>query len=302
MQVHLCVACSRPSSSRALSSSSPSQTSSSPPPHHQERLGRRLTPEISAFRVEKHRLHQQLGEHDKACTNRLRKKPFSPLWSAIRPDITSAAGLYGNKNADRNSNDDKGNNNNSRFKKSRGRRLALFASSEGADEGGVGVSVGIDGDGGGDAQEDTKKTRAEKRKSGKSKSVLGKAGDAAKATFNAVMAAGTVVSLLLAAQTLWELQGTPLTLSNAVPTLSKLLPLTGIGVFGAAQLVGLVARVTRVIVTLPIMLSGTWVILQNAPKVGTRRGRGWGRSLYHVWPYLVGRKTIGRGAHCHAWP
>ena len=81
------------------------------------------------------------------------------------------------------------------------------------------------------------------------------------------MAAGTIASLLLAAETLWELHGTPLTLSNAVPTLSKLLPLTGIGVFGAAQLVGLVARVVRVIVTLPIMLSGTWVILQNAPKV-----------------------------------
>lgn len=103
--------------------------------------------------------------------------------------------------------------------------------------------------------------------------MLGKAGDAAKATFNALMAAGTVASLLLAAETLWELHGTPLTLSNAVPTLGKLLPLTGIGVFGAAQLVGLVARVARVIVTLPIMLSGTWVILQNAPKVGVRQRR-----------------------------
>lgn len=101
----------------------------------------------------------------------------------------------------------------------------------------------------------------------KEKSVLGKAGDALKATFNAFMAASTVLSLVLAAEALWQLHGTPLTLSNAVPTLTKLIPLTGLGVFGAAQLVGLVARVVRVIVTLPIMLSGTWVILQNAPKV-----------------------------------
>ena len=97
--------------------------------------------------------------------------------------------------------------------------------------------------------------------------MLGKAGDALKATFNIFMAASTVVSLALAAEAIWQLHGTQLTLSNAVPTLTKLLPLTGIGVFGAAQLVGLVARVVRVIVTLPIMLSGTWVILQNAPKV-----------------------------------
>lgn len=102
----------------------------------------------------------------------------------------------------------------------------------------------------------------------KKKSALGKAGDAIKATFNAFMAASTVVSIALAAEAFWQLHGTPLTLSNAVPTLTKLLPLTGIGVFGAAQLVGVVARVVRVIVTLPIMLSGAWVILQNAPKVG----------------------------------
>lgn len=104
------------------------------------------------------------------------------------------------------------------------------------------------------------------------KGVLGKAGDAAKATFNAFMAAGTIASVVLAAETLWELHGTPLTLTNAVPTLAKLLPLTGIGVFGAAQLVGLVARVVRLIVTLPIMLSGSWVILKNAPQV--RAGAG----------------------------
>lgn len=106
-----------------------------------------------------------------------------------------------------------------------------------------------------------------KKNAGQEKGVLGKAGDAAKATFNALMAAGTVASLVLAAETLWELHGTPLTLTNAVPTLTKLLPLTGIGVFGAAQLVGLAARVVRVIVTLPIMLSGTWVILKNVPQV-----------------------------------
>lgn len=88
-----------------------------------------------------------------------------------------------------------------------------------------------------------------------------------KTAFNLFMGAATLFSVVLAAQTLWELQGTPLTLTNAVPTLSKLLPLTGIGVFGAAQLVGLIARVVRVIITLPIMLSGTWVILQNAPQV-----------------------------------
>lgn len=103
------------------------------------------------------------------------------------------------------------------------------------------------------------------------KSLLGKAGDVARNTFNAFMGAATLASIILAAQTLWELHGTPLTLTNAIPTLSKLLPLTGIGVFGAAQLVGLIARVIRVIVTLPIMISGTWVILQNAPQV---RGRG----------------------------
>lgn len=132
-----------------------------------------------------------------------------------------------------------------------------------------------DDEAGGGLAADAGKTapRARKRKKGdkkdkNNKSVLGKAGDALKATFNVFMAASTVVSLALAAEALWQLHGTQLTLSNAVPTLTKLLPLTGIGVFGAAQLVGLVARVVRVIVTLPIMLSGTWVILQNAPKVG----------------------------------
>lgn len=98
------------------------------------------------------------------------------------------------------------------------------------------------------------------------KSMLGKVGEGAKMTFNTVMGVSTLVSLLLAAEALWELRGTPLTLSNAVPTLTKLLPATGIGVFGAAQVVGLVARVARVIVTLPIMISGTWVILQNVPQ------------------------------------
>ena len=105
--------------------------------------------------------------------------------------------------------------------------------------------------------------RGEKRE----KSALGKFGDGAKAVFNGVMSAVTLASLLLAAETLWELRGTPLTLSNAVPTLTKLLPATGIGMFGAVQVVGLAARVVRVIVTLPIMLSGTWVILQNVPRV-----------------------------------
>lgn len=116
-----------------------------------------------------------------------------------------------------------------------------------------------------------RRKRKNKNKKGleeQEKSVLGKAGDAMKVAFNAVMAASTVVSIVLAAEAFWQLHGAPLTLSNAVPTLTKLLPLTGIGVFGAAQLVGVVARVVRVIVTLPIMLSGTWVILQNAPKVG----------------------------------
>ncbi|CBJ26619.1 hypothetical protein Esi_0035_0132 [Ectocarpus siliculosus] len=103
------------------------------------------------------------------------------------------------------------------------------------------------------------------------KPVLEKAGNALKAAFNAFMAASTLASLVLAAEAVWQLHGAPLTLSNAVPTLTKLLPLTGIGVFGAAQLVGLVARVVRVIVTLPVMVSGTWVILQNAPK--QTRGR-----------------------------
>lgn len=101
----------------------------------------------------------------------------------------------------------------------------------------------------------------------KDKSVLGKVGDATKTAFNAVMGAATLASLLLAAETIWELQGTPLTFANALPTITKLLPLTGLGVFGAAQLVGLAARVIRVIVTLPIMISGTWVILQNIPQV-----------------------------------
>eukprot|EP00903_Cladosiphon_okamuranus_P019807 g18205.t1 len=129
------------------------------------------------------------------------------------------------------------------------------------------------------AAEDDKKaalpTRTRRRKKGdkgkkeqeKDRSVLGKAGDALKVTFNVFMAASTVLSLALAAEAIWQLHGTQLTLSNVVPTLTKLLPLTGIGVFGAAQLVGLVARVVRVIVTLPVMLSGTWVILQNAPKL-----------------------------------
>lgn len=99
------------------------------------------------------------------------------------------------------------------------------------------------------------------------KSILARVGIATRTTFNAFMGAATLASIILAAQTIWELQGTPLTLTNAVPTLTKLLPLTGIGVFGAAQLVGLVARVVRVIITLPIMISGTWVILQNAPQV-----------------------------------
>eukprot|EP00752_Nemacystus_decipiens_P014686 g13082.t1 len=132
---------------------------------------------------------------------------------------------------------------------------------------GLGVTGGL-------AAEDAKpaprarRRRAEKAgKKEKEKSVMGRAGDALKATFNAFMAASTVVSLALAAEAIWQLHGTQLTLSNAVPTLTKLIPLTGIGVFGAAQLVGLVARVVRVIVTLPIMLSGTWVILQNAPKL-----------------------------------
>ncbi|CAM9923445.1 unnamed protein product, partial [Ectocarpus sp. 8 AP-2014] len=109
------------------------------------------------------------------------------------------------------------------------------------------------------------KNKGEKKEGGKP--VLEKAGNALKAAFNAFMAASTLASLVLAAEAVWQLHGAPLTLSNAVPTLTKLLPLTGIGVFGAAQLVGLVARVVRVIVTLPIMVSGTWVILQNAPKV-----------------------------------
>ncbi|CAM9119870.1 unnamed protein product [Ectocarpus sp. 4 AP-2014] len=113
-------------------------------------------------------------------------------------------------------------------------------------------------------------SRETKNKGGKKeggKLVLEKAGNALKAAFNAFMAASTLASLALAAEAVWQLHGAPLTLSNAVPTLTKLLPLTGIGVFGAAQLVGLVARVVRVIVTLPVMVSGTWVILQNAPKL-----------------------------------
>ncbi|CAM9195187.1 unnamed protein product, partial [Discosporangium mesarthrocarpum] len=71
---------------------------------------------------------------------------------------------------------------------------------------------------------------------------------------------------VLAAESLWRLQNTQLTLSNVVPTVVNLLPLTGIGVFGAAQILGLVTRITRVIVTLPILISGTWVILQNLPQ------------------------------------
>ena len=200
----------------------------------------------------------------------------------MRPD--SAAHFYGNSN--------------SRFVESRERRTTLAASAEGTDEG----DATANGGGGGGGTQGGKKTRAGNEKE---KSVLGKAGDAAKTTFNALMAAGTVASLLLAAETLWELHGTPLTLSNAVPTLSKLLPLTGIGVFGAAQLVGLVARVVRVIVTLPIMLSGTWVILQNAPKVrvfGGRSGRcaGGGGWDAHVVKNAPGSSTFCLIMNCAA--
>lgn len=112
-----------------------------------------------------------------------------------------------------------------------------------------------------------KKTAHEKQE----RSLLGKASGAVKGVLNAVMATATLASVLLAAETIWELQGQPLTFANAIPTLTKLLPLTGIGVFGTAQLIGMVARVVRVIVTLPIMVSGTWVILQNVPQV--RYGR-----------------------------
>lgn len=126
---------------------------------------------------------------------------------------------------------------------------------------------GIDNHKEGDRKTSASKRKNYRKKAEKEKSVLGKAGDAIKAAFNAVMAAGTLASLVLAAETIWELHGTPLTFANALPTLTKLLPLTGIGVLGAAQLVGVVARVTRVIVTLPIMVSGTWVILQSVPQV-----------------------------------
>ncbi len=140
-------------------------------------------------------------------------------------------------------------------------------------------------DGGGGEAAAARRRRRKKKEAKKEKSVFGKAGDALKSAFNVFMAASTVLSLALAAEALWQLHGTQLTLSNAVPTLTKLLPLTGIGVFGAAQLVGLVARVVRVIVTLPIMLSGTWVILQNAPKVRvfvtTAVYRGWVAGWVH---------------------
>ncbi|CAM9107546.1 unnamed protein product, partial [Laminaria digitata] len=220
MQVpHLCASCTRPSSSRASSSwsSSSSRPHARPYPRQQKWLGRRIAPEISsAFRVEKyhHHHHRQLGEHD-MCTSRCRRRKTPlPLWAVMRP-ADSAAPFYGNSISSNTNNNNSLNSlnslSNSRFVENYGCRPTLSASSEGTDEGdsAVGGGGGGGGNGGvGGGARGSKKTRAENKKEKKNKSVLGKAGDAAKTTFNALMAAGTVASLLLAAETLWELHGT----------------------------------------------------------------------------------------------
>jgi hypothetical protein len=97
------------------------------------------------------------------------------------------------------------------------------------------------------------------------KNALQRTGDVVATAWKGVLLVVTISSVMLAVDSVIKLRSQPITLTTLGPALGNLLPLAAFGFAGALRLAGLVVRVVRVLVTVPVVLGGAYLAAPSVP-------------------------------------
>jgi hypothetical protein len=97
------------------------------------------------------------------------------------------------------------------------------------------------------------------------KNALQRTGDVVTTAWKSVLLVVTISSVVLAVDSVIKLRSQPITLTTLGPALGNLLPLAAFGFAGALRLAGLVVRVVRVLVTVPVVLGGAYLAAPSVP-------------------------------------
>jgi hypothetical protein len=97
------------------------------------------------------------------------------------------------------------------------------------------------------------------------KNALQRTGDVVATAWKGVLLVVTVSSVVLAVDSVIKLRSQPITLTTLGPALGNLLPLAAFGFAGVLRLAGLVVRVVRVLVTVPVVLGGAYLAAPSVP-------------------------------------
>jgi len=76
-----------------------------------------------------------------------------------------------------------------------------------------------------------------------------------------------IISVVLAAQSIYKLTQEPITLATLLPAMGNLLPFAAIGYIGAVRLVTAAVRLIRIVLSVPIVLGGSYYLLPELPKL-----------------------------------
>jgi len=98
------------------------------------------------------------------------------------------------------------------------------------------------------------------------KNIFQKVGDGIKTAWQIFFISATVLSIALAADSIYKLTQQPITLETLGPALGNLLPVAALGYAGAARLVALAVRLFRVLLSIPIVLGGTYYLAPSLPE------------------------------------
>mmetsp|Transcript_18850 Transcript_18850/g.24283 ORF Transcript_18850/g.24283 Transcript_18850/m.24283 type:complete len:244 (-) Transcript_18850:60-791(-) len=90
-------------------------------------------------------------------------------------------------------------------------------------------------------------------------------GNGIKTAGQVFLVSATVLSIVLAADSIYKLTQQPITLQTIGPALGNLLPLAGLGYVGAVRLVSALVRVIRIVLSIPIVLGGSYYLAPQLP-------------------------------------
>ncbi|CAM9755826.1 unnamed protein product [Phaeothamnion confervicola] len=96
-------------------------------------------------------------------------------------------------------------------------------------------------------------------------STLSRLGSYVGTAWNLFVVGVTVTSVVLAVDSFQKLRTQPLTLDTLLPTIGNLLPLASLGYFSVLRLVGVVVRLLRIALTIPILAGGAYLMAPQLP-------------------------------------